>query len=147
MSSTQNPYQAPQTEFHPQFAYQEAAPPMSVGAILFSFQGRIPRRVYWGANILTTLGMLVVTFVAGFVAAALLGRDAERALKIINLPLQLLSIWISFAILAKRWHDRDKSGWWTLILLIPIVGAIWVFVELGCLRGTIGPNQYGLDPT
>jgi uncharacterized membrane protein YhaH (DUF805 family) len=59
----------------------------------------------------------------------------------------VLAIWIALALHAKRWHDRGKSGWWTLIVLVPFIGAIWLFVELGCLRGTVGPNQYGADPT
>ena len=56
-------------------------------------------------------------------------------------------IWASLALGIKRWHDRDKSGWWTLIGLIPVIGAIWAFVEQGCLRGTEGPNRFGDDPT
>ncbi|TGR16409.1 DUF805 domain-containing protein, partial [Mesorhizobium sp. M8A.F.Ca.ET.197.01.1.1] len=47
---------------------------------------------------------------------------------------------------AKRWHDRNKSGWWTLIGLIPIIGGIWLLIELGILEGTRGANQYGPDP-
>jgi uncharacterized membrane protein YhaH (DUF805 family) len=38
----------------------------------------------------------------------------------------------------KRWHDRDKSGWWMPILFVPIIGAIWLF-----LAGTPGPNRFG----
>jgi uncharacterized membrane protein YhaH (DUF805 family) len=43
----------------------------------------------------------------------------------------------------KRFHDRDKSGWWVLITLIPIIGAIWILVELGFLKGTPGLNRFG----
>src|SRR5680860_792339 len=43
----------------------------------------------------------------------------------------------------KRWHDRDKSGWWMLIVLVPIIGWIWFIVELGFLKGTPGPNRFG----
>ncbi len=78
------------------------------------------------------------------------------------------------AVAAKRLHDRDKSAWWLLIFyLLPgvlatigtgvsmatdswfavgLFGAvalaisIWAFIELGCLRGTLGPNRYGPDP-
>ncbi len=46
----------------------------------------------------------------------------------------------------KRFHDRDKSGWWVLIILVPIIGPIWYFIEAGCLRGTVGPNRFGPDP-
>jgi uncharacterized membrane protein YhaH (DUF805 family) len=31
-------------------------------------------------------------------------------------------------------------------ILIPVIGAIWSFVELGCLAGTPGPNRFGEDP-
>ena len=58
----------------------------------------------------------------------------------------LASIYLALALYAKRWHDRDKSGWWSLIGLVPFIGAIWILVELGILEGTRGPNQYGPDP-
>ncbi|MEA1950962.1 MAG: DUF805 domain-containing protein [Planctomycetota bacterium] len=56
-------------------------------------------------------------------------------------------LWISLAIQAKRWHDRDKSAWWILIGFVPLIGPIWVLIEVGCLRGKYGPNQYGADQT
>ena len=54
--------------------------------------------------------------------------------------------WISFAISAKRWHDRDKSGWYNLLVLVPFAGPIWFLTECGFLRGTVGPNRFGPDP-
>ena len=47
----------------------------------------------------------------------------------------------------KRWHDRDKSGWWMLITLVPIIGSIWLLIELGFLAGTPGVNRFGPPPT
>ena len=52
----------------------------------------------------------------------------------------------NLAVAAKRWHDRDKSGWWMLIALVPIIGWIWALVETGFLAGTSGPNRFGADP-
>jgi len=43
-------------------------------------------------------------------------------------------------------HDRDKSAWWMLIILIPFVGGIWYLVEVGFLKGTEEQNQFGSDP-
>ncbi|WPJ96863.1 DUF805 domain-containing protein [Coraliomargarita algicola] len=43
----------------------------------------------------------------------------------------------------RRLHDRDKSGWWILLNLIPLVGPIWLVVELGFLKGTENENPYG----
>ena len=49
----------------------------------------------------------------------------------------------SIIVYIKRFHDRDKSGWWVLIGLIPIIGGIWLLIELGFLKGTPGPNRFG----
>jgi uncharacterized membrane protein YhaH (DUF805 family) len=46
----------------------------------------------------------------------------------------------------RRFHDRGKSGWWTLIIFVPFIGFLWMIVECGFLKGTTGPNQYGPDP-
>ena len=59
----------------------------------------------------------------------------------------LLIIFLKLPVTVKRWHDRDKSGWWSLVGSIPFIGQIWSFIELGLLVGTRGPNQYGPDPT
>ncbi len=58
----------------------------------------------------------------------------------------LLIIWPALAISVKRWHDRDKSGWWVLIGLVPLIGGLWALIETGFLPGTEGDNQYGPDP-
>ena len=55
-------------------------------------------------------------------------------------------LWSGFSLSAKRWHDRNKSAWWILIGLIPVIGEIWTLAETGLMRGTDGPNQYGDDP-
>jgi uncharacterized membrane protein YhaH (DUF805 family) len=55
----------------------------------------------------------------------------------------LVFLWPNYAICTKRWHDRGKSGWWSLIILIPIIGAIWMLVECGFLSGEDGSNHYG----
>lgn len=46
----------------------------------------------------------------------------------------------------KRCHDRGRSGWFLLINFIPIIGALWLWVELCFLRGTKGPSRFGPDP-
>ncbi len=43
----------------------------------------------------------------------------------------------------KRFHDRDKSGWWVLIGLVPLIGQLWLLIECGFLAGTPGPNRFG----
>ena len=57
----------------------------------------------------------------------------------------LIIAWPGIAISIKRWHDRNKAGWWLLILLVPVLG-IWNLIECGFLPGTPGTNRFGPDP-
>lgn len=51
----------------------------------------------------------------------------------------------SIAVTARRLHDVDRSGWWQLLLLLPIIG--WIAILGWCLRpGRRGSNAYGPDP-
>ena len=79
-------------------------------------------------------------------AISAFGEDSPAA-NMVLVMLYVPLIWISLALGVKRWHDRNKSGWWVLIGMIPIIGPLWQFIEAGCMRGTVGANQYGPDPT
>ena len=128
-----------------------------------SLEGRIPRKSFW----LGFLVLMVVTWILEFILFAIFGVNmmsgmdpnadpaaaAEAASAMMGkmmLPLgilMLLILWPSICLYAKRWHDRGKSGWWSLIGFVPLIGGIWMLVELGFLRGTEGPNRFGDDPT
>ncbi len=61
----------------------------------------------------------------------------------------ILSIWPLLALYVKRWHDRDRSAWWFLTILIPFVNLgfmVWIIVEAYFLKGTDGTNRFGDDP-
>jgi uncharacterized membrane protein YhaH (DUF805 family) len=109
---------------------------MTVTQLLFGFRGRLTRLPWWIATILTTLGM-------GVVSAAIFGIPRPSALFLVLLVPPL--IWISIATQIKRWHDRDKSGWWFLVNFLPIIGWLWVLIECGFLEGTAGANRFGDD--
>ncbi len=117
-----------------------------------SFNGRIGRQTWWlGIIVLTVLQWILMMVLGGFGAATIdpNNPDAAAAMSSALVPLGivfLLFLWPALAIYTKRWHDRGKSGWWSLIILIPIIGGIWLLVEQGFLRGTDGPNNYGDDP-
>lgn len=51
----------------------------------------------------------------------------------------------NLAVTVRRLHDQDKSGWWILIALIPLIGGIWLLI-LYFVEGTRGPNRFGPDP-
>lgn len=46
----------------------------------------------------------------------------------------------------KRWHDIDRSGWWVLLNIVPVIGGLACLIANGFIGGTDGPNQYGDDP-
>ncbi len=109
--------------------------------ILFSFQGRIPRRIYWAVSVFLFLTLRLAIFVLWMIAGE------EFPANVIGLLLLFIAVfWMWLAITVKRWHDRARSGWWVLIGLIPIAGPLIHFIETRCSRGTMGPNQYGPDP-
>jgi len=112
--------------------------PESPRHILFSFAGRIGRRTWWLWCVAAMLGLALY--------ATVLLRVAGMSAANTDLLVNLLLLWPALAISAKRWHDRGKSGWWVLVVLIPVVGVVWALIENGCLRGTTGSNGYGADP-
>ncbi len=135
--------------------------------LLFSFQGRLNRKPYWMTAIAITVLMIVLIVIAiVFFAEREIGAGIAVLALIALLYIPL--IWVGLAVGAKRLHDRDKSAWWLLLFyavpsvlasaanrmegggfLLHLAGfaiTVWAFVELGCLRGTVGPNRYGPDP-
>jgi uncharacterized membrane protein YhaH (DUF805 family) len=116
-----------------------------------SFEGRINRAKFWiGSLVLWVLWILVNVVLSTIFGMQYAAGDIFPAMGpaawLIWVILALALTYASLAVWAKRWHDRDKSGWWSLIMFVPVVGAIWILVELGCLPGTEGPNRFGPDP-
>jgi uncharacterized membrane protein YhaH (DUF805 family) len=145
---------------------------MPMSQLLFSFNGRLNRKPYW----LTTLAIVAVSIVALlliFVIAGGVGAFTDEGaglgvgillLGVLYIPL----LWVGLALGVKRLHDRNKSGWWLLLfwflpailqgigeyvegigIVLALIGlaiSLWGLVEIGFLRGTVGPNQYGPDP-
>jgi uncharacterized membrane protein YhaH (DUF805 family)/DnaJ-domain-containing protein 1 len=105
--------------------------------LIFSFNGRINRQTYWFSYIALFIGFSV----AGAMTDS---YDSDTAA--LGGLLILFLIWPGIALNVKRWHDRDKSGWWILINLIPYIGPLWSFIEQGFLPGTDGPNRFDANP-
>jgi uncharacterized membrane protein YhaH (DUF805 family) len=144
--------------------------------LLFSFQGRINRGKYWLAVLIYVVVWVVFVaavfmWIGGMNIDNLFSfAGAGLLIWLIGFILFVAGLWSGLAIGIKRLHDRDKSGWWILLFwlapsvlsswqtatpdfggsfvlsLAAIAIGIWAFVELGCLPGTPGPNQYGPDP-
>ncbi|HIE68568.1 MAG TPA: DUF805 domain-containing protein [Acidimicrobiia bacterium] len=93
------------------------------------FRGRTERRGYWYFFLFNFL----VTLVLGAVSGALVGAYLLAAF----LP--------GLAVFVRRLHDADRSAWWILIGLIPLLGSIVLLVFL-ITEGTRGENDHGPDP-
>jgi len=106
--------------------------------ILFSFEGRINRKPFWMIILVFLIGLIVTTVID----METTGQDTGIA----SILFYLIMVWPLLAIQVKRWHDVDKSGWWLLIGIIPIVGAIWAFIVNGFFTGTEGTNRFGDNP-
>ena len=111
--------------------------------LFLSYSGRVGRTTYWLSMIV--LGIVevgVVLFLLRLSGGTLADLDADTAseavLMHVILPVAIISLlflYPTYAVTTKRWHDRGKSGWWSLIVLVPIIGGLWSLIELGFLSG------------
>jgi uncharacterized membrane protein YhaH (DUF805 family) len=156
--------------------------------LLFSFKGRLQRLYWWITN-------LAVPVVVGALSSAIEAMAQAHGMGLMNMEtnefeptgllgallsvIGLLNLWITYALAAKRLHDRNHGGWWLMAPTVTLLAAIlvafvmfsqpegqrepwnsaaviltlatlalgvWLFLEIGFLRGTDGPNRYGPDP-
>lgn len=148
---------------------------MSLTTLLFSFQGRINRGKYWLATLIYVLASIIFALVIFAVIGPASLDDSTNPAGVLvasglGLALFALCAWSSLATGIKRLHDRDESGWWMLVFLAvsttvsllqeaattpgnkilfgvgSFAVSVWIVIELGCLRGTHGPNRFGPDP-
>lgn len=106
------------------------------------FSGRSRRKEYW----LFVLGVVVVAILLSLVeSAAGLNGMIAGAYGPLTALFFLGIIVPSIAVQVRRFHDQDKSGWFVLIGLIPIIGGLIVLVFM-FLEGTKGSNRFGPDP-
>ena len=97
--------------------------------------------MYWYAY----FGLVAIFMIAEFLDSAIGTLNVRTNIGLLGTIVFLLSLIPFFIIQIKRCHDRDRSGWFLLIYLIPVAGLV-VFYELGFLNGTVGENKYGPDP-
>ncbi len=100
----------------------------------FTFSGRGSRSEFWWF----TLAMLLASIAAAVV-------DAVTGYSFAEAVVSLGTIVPAVAATARRLHDTDRSGWWMLIAIIPLVGAVLLIVWEAS-AGTPGPNRYGPPP-
>ncbi len=138
---------------------------MSILAKFFSFKGRLRRRDYWLCNL--ALGVAIAVIVLPLIIALKIQPEDPRFQ-----AATLVFLWPSIAILVKRIHDRDKTGWMAANYWVPSLASmglsflsdpefamwkvfvdigtgmvgLWYLVEFGFMDGTQGKNAYGPSP-
>jgi uncharacterized membrane protein YhaH (DUF805 family) len=111
------------------------------------FQGRARRSEYW-SFVLMIFGIEIVLAVVFNVLGGGMGGGFSPAALIVGCIyfLGLLYLFVpSIALAFRRLHDTDRSAWWLLVALIPVLGALALLVFY-LLDGTPGPNRFGQDP-
>lgn len=107
-----------------------------------TFSGRARRQEYW----LFYLDCIIVSSALSSLSLSLVHDIvANVVVTTISVAWTLFIIIPSLAALVRRLHDTNRSGWWLLLYLLPIIGGIVLFV-FTLLPGTVGENDYGDDP-
>ena len=111
------------------------------------FDGRASRSEYW----YFTLFYLILSFIVGMIDALVLNpmmgvapADVAQG-GILRIIVALALLVPSIALIIRRLHDTGKSGWWLLIVLIPIVGAL-VLLYFYVVDSERGMNRFGMNP-
>ncbi len=102
-----------------------------------TFSGRASRSEYWWFYLFLTFGPIVIIgllYSIFDIAGIAIGGLALLGLIIPNL-----------AVLVRRLHDTNHSGWWFFISIVPIIGGLWLLFLL-ISAGTQGENNYGPNP-
>ena len=99
------------------------------------FDGRARRQEYW----MFVLFNIIISIVLGILEAIV------PVLRFLVILYGLALIVPSLAVAVRRLHDTNRSGWWVLISLIPIIGAILLLVWL-VMDSQPGENKYGPNP-
>jgi uncharacterized membrane protein YhaH (DUF805 family) len=99
-----------------------------------NFRNRASRSEYWFWILFYLLGA-IVTGIIDFVL------DVQLTSGLFGLVMVVPNI----SVAVRRLHDLDRTGWWYLLVFIPLIGWIILLIWF-CTKGTEGPNRFGPDP-
>jgi uncharacterized membrane protein YhaH (DUF805 family) len=105
------------------------------------FSGRAQRAEYWYYVLFYILIILALSIIDGVAGTF----DEQSGIGILGALFVLGTFVPSLAVTVRRLHDTDRSGWWILLNLIPLVGALVVLI-FTCLDGKPGDNRFGPNP-
>ena len=109
------------------------------------FSGRARRKEYWMWTLYATLIFILATIMDNMLGLnfELLGQDLGYGWMYVTAG--IINFIPGLSIVVRRLHDIGKSGWFYLIILIPIIGFIWILILL-CSDGVTEDNKWGTNP-
>lgn len=105
------------------------------------FQGRASRSEYWWFALFTTIVTTITNALAGGENAA----NGYGFFGIVNTLVVLALILPSLAVAVRRLHDTNRSGWFILLGLIPLVGLI-ILIVFYATASDPNENRFGPAP-
>jgi uncharacterized membrane protein YhaH (DUF805 family) len=106
----------------------------------FVYRGRASRSAYWWFNLFLLIAAFAVEAII-FIPLMMNSSGGSVAFFAIGAIVFIYLDLVLLALLVRRLHDIDRSGWWVFIGLVPFVGPIVLFV-FTVLEGTPGLNRY-----
>ena len=111
--------------------------------LFFTSKGRLNRKSYICRSIFLSLVLGIIQLILELATAAI--EALELLFAVMILALCIFGFVAGIMMLARSLHDLDKSGWWMLLLFVPLVNILF-YIYILFFKGTEGPNQYGEDP-
>ena len=114
-----------------------------------TFSGRASRSEFWWWILFTwavSIGLSIVdSLLFGETIVYDGGFESSTDTPILSGLFSLAIFLPTISVIVRRLHDRDKSGWWYWLALVPLVGII-ILIVWWATEGTRGANSYGPDP-
>jgi len=113
--------------------------------LFFNFEGRIDRTQFLIGNLILFAYTILVPLFLAMVMVNLFGGMGNIATSLLIIAATIVSIVANFALIIKRLHDINLSGWWSLVVLIPYIGIIAAII-IYFIPGTPIENRFGPVP-
>ena len=111
-----------------------------------NFNGRAQRKEYWMFYLFYMIFAIIAMVADNILGSTFTIGEGYYAVNIgygwIYVLFMIALLIPTFAVTFRRLHDIGKSGWWWLIMFIPLAGVIW-FLVLLCTDSNPGDNKYG----
>ncbi|NLO71365.1 MAG: DUF805 domain-containing protein [Porphyromonadaceae bacterium] len=109
------------------------------------FSGRSRRKEFWMFFLFYLIVLLTALILDNILGTTIDIMETNTDFGLIYL-ISFISLLIPLvSVSVRRLHDINKSGWFFLVIFIPLIGLIW-FIIMAITEGDKGENQYGPDP-